>query len=86
MYVKFGGITALHTAPGDYGSVNQVLSFSPSVTRIPVSITINEDDIDEPVENFFLDLILVSPGDDDIQLSPNEAEVRIMSVGGKALF
>lgn len=75
------------TAPGDYDSVvNRVLSFSPSVSVIPVSIDINEDDIDEQVESFFADLTLVAEGDDDVQLRPNRAEIRIMSVGGKPFF
>lgn len=62
------------------------LTFSPSDSRVQFSITINEDDIDEPVENFFSELSLISPGNEDIQVRPDETEVRIMSVGGKAFF
>jgi hypothetical protein len=68
-------------APGDYTFTEEVITFDPATSTNTVCVPITEDNIDEMVEVFFADLILVSSDGGDVQLRPNEAEVAIMSVG-----
>ena len=74
------------TAPDDYDTVNRVLTFSPSTTRVSVPISIVEDNIDETLENFFASLTLISSDGGSVQLRPDRAVVIIRSVGGKLYF
>ena len=74
-----------NAVPSDYDSVsNELLTFSPDVTRLPVIITIVDDDIVESVENFFADLNLTTTGA-DVELRPEQTEIRIRDNDGKYL-
>ena len=70
------------TAPADYESVDQLLTFSPGTTRVQVPITIILDDEDEPSESFISELTLVFSGEDDVQLRPDETEIVISDIPG----
>ena len=52
-----------------------VLTFTPSVTEIDISVTIANDELVEIDENFFGDLITTSG---DVIINPAEAEVTIL--------
>ena len=71
-------------APADYSPIDQLLTFSPSRTSVTIPIDIATSVLNEPGENFFADLTLVSSGDDNVILEPDEAEVMIIQVGGKS--
>ena len=71
-------------APADYSPIDQLLTFSPSRTSVTIPIDIATSVLNEPGENFFADLTLVSSGDDNVILEPDEAEVIIPPVGGKS--
>ena len=73
-------------APADYSPIDQLLTFSPSRTSVTIPIDIATSVLNEPGENFFADLTLVSSGDDNVILEPDEAEVMIIQVGGKSRF
>ena len=70
-------------APDDYSPIDELLTFSPSITSVTIPINIATSVLNEPEENFFADLTLVSSGDDNVILAPDEAEVRIPPIGGK---
>lgn len=74
-----------NTAPRDYRSVvNQILTFSPTTSRIPVTVVIEDDDVIESLENFFATLTLFrSPPGSDVELNPTEAEISITDNEGK---
>lgn len=63
--------------------MSRLLTFSPSTSSIEVTITINEDNIDEPVENFSPRLTLQSSDGGDVRLSPDRAEVSILDIARK---
>lgn len=77
-----------NTAPSDYDAIiNEVLTFSPSVTRLPVNIPIEDDDIVETVENFFASLSLrSSPPGSDVDVNPSQAEIRITDNDGMKIL
>ena len=60
--------------------------FSPGSTSRSVSIPIEEDDIDEPLENFMVRLTLQSAPDDSVEVEPDRAEVLIGDIDGKHSF
>jgi hypothetical protein len=69
------------TSPADYSPIDQLLTFSPSRTSVTVPINIATSVLNEQGESFFADLTLVSSGDDNVILEPDEAEVMIIQVG-----
>ena len=71
------------TAPGDYAPVDRRLTFDSNTQTITVPVTINPDQIDERPERLSAILTEVSSGDNDVQLNPDQAEITIVSVGGK---
>ena len=74
----------LPAAPDDYSPVDELLTFSPSRTSVTIPINIAPSVLNEQGESFFADLTLVSSGDDNVILEPDEAEVLIAPVGGKS--
>jgi hypothetical protein len=58
-----------------------LLTFSPSRTSVTIPINIAPSVLNEQGESFFADLTLVSSGDDNVILEPDEAEVLITPVG-----
>ena len=66
-------------APGDYDSVTELLTFSPSMTRQCVEFTGKEDGIVEPNENFTVTLT----SGDEVDLNPDVAVVTIVEGVGK---
>ena len=73
----------LSTAPADYTAVSTQLTFTPTRTSINVPITIAPAVLNEQMESFLANLTLVSPGENNVQLIPDEAEIQITPVGGK---
>ena len=60
--------------------------FSADTTQRDVSITITDDRVNEPLEEFFLALEFVSVGvDESIQLNPDMAVIRITDNDGQPL-
>ena len=57
-----------------------VLTFTPSVTEINISVTITDDDLVEIDENFFGDLTTNAGG---VTIDPAEAEAIILDRDGK---
>ncbi|HKR63590.1 MAG TPA: Calx-beta domain-containing protein [Thermoanaerobaculia bacterium] len=56
-----GGFTVtISTTGGDYVATSGVLTFAPSVTSMPISVTVNGDQTVEPNETFFVNLTLPS--------------------------
>ena len=53
---------------------------------MPVTITINEDNIDERVESFFKDLSLIATEDGEVVLRPIQAECFIRDIPRKYTF
>ena len=53
---------------------------------MPVSISIEDDNIDEVLENFFASLTLVSSDEDNVLLEPNEAEISIVDNDGNLVY
>ena len=48
-------VSRLHTAPEDYGSVSQILTFKPGSTeRQCVTVRLHRDDVDERDEKFLV--------------------------------
>ena len=74
-------IISLSSAPGDYTSTVQSLTFSPTITQINVSIAISSDDINEAVEQFFASLSI--SGDVSIELDPLSAVIMIIDDDGE---
>ena len=62
--------------------MNQILTFSPDISRVSVPISIVLDDIDEPSETFFPEITLAFSGEDDVQLRPDETQVIISDIPG----
>ena len=68
-------------APGDYISMDELLTFEPGVTTRQVPISITEDNVDEELEIFFANLSLESvAGNDDVTVVPSIAGVDIIDV------
>ena len=65
-------------APGDYTSVTQLLTFTPSTTQLSVSIPIIDDNVVESTEAFISQLTGLIPSDAAVILSPNEAVIQII--------
>ena len=72
------------TAPGDYTSTTQILTFSPTNTRSTASIFIRDDNVNEALEQFFASLALLS-GSGNIQFSPRSAVIMIADDDGKKM-
>ena len=53
---------------------------------MPVTITVNEDNIDERVESFFKDLSLISTEDGEVVLRPILAECFIRDIPRKYIY
>ena len=80
-------ITSTTSGPEDYGSPSDsILTFSPGTTSVPVSISIDNDNIDEVLENFFASLTLISSEEDNVLLEPNEAEIFIVDNDGNLVY
>lgn len=74
------------SAPLDYRTPSPTtVVFTPGSTRQSVSIPIQDDDIDEPLENFIVSLTLQSAPDDSVEVEPDEAEVSIGDADSKFL-
>ena len=69
------------SAPGDYVTTTQLLVFGPAVTQINVSLPIADDDVNEAVEQFMVELVF--DGDSSIVLAPSTAVVMIVDDDGK---
>ena len=64
------------TAGLDYSAISRmVLTFTPSVTEINISVTITDDDLAEMNKNFFGELTTDTGG---VILDPAEAEISIL--------
>ena len=92
MYIKYDSIGALvfvclYIAPGDYEPTTELLTFSATNTEYDVSISIEDDNVNEALEQFFAGLTFESTGSDgSIQLSPDTAVVLIGDDDGKCLL
>ncbi len=73
--------TALSTT--DYTSVDQILTFSPTNTRIMVSVNIQDDAVDENDE-YLIGRLELDPagGVQNIQIQPDEARLLILDDDG----
>jgi hypothetical protein len=61
----------------DYDSINQTLTFDTDTTRIPVPVSILEDDIDEEDESILVRL--AEDGEtENVQINPEEATLLII--------
>ena len=69
-------LTLLSPAPVDYTSTTNTLTFGPTVTRLPVTIPITDDNVVESIENFFANLDLTTPGA-NVVINPATTEIRI---------
>ncbi len=77
--------TALSTT--DYTSVDQILTFSPTNTRIMVSVNIQDDAIDEIDEIFIANLELdLANSVLSALIQPEEATLRILDDDGTAVI
>ena len=65
-------------APGDYTSVTQLLTFTPSTTRLSVSIPITNDNVTESPEALISRLTGLIPNDTSVVLNPDEAVIQII--------
>ena len=63
--------------------MDEVLTFDPTTSRVPVPISIIADIFDEPAENLFANLELISSDADNVILMPDETEVVIADVPRK---
>ena len=70
------------SAPMDYQDISLNLTFGSTLTRIPVDIPIEDDNIVESIENFFSELTLVTIGA-NVVLSPQQTEIRINDDDGE---
>ena len=73
--------TALSTR--DYTSVDQILTFSPTMTAIMVSVPILDDDIDEDDE-YLRGRLELDPagGEQNVQIMPDQAQLIIQDDDG----
>lgn len=72
-----------HSAVSDYQPTTQVLTFSGTTTQHSISISINDDDINEGPEQFFARLEFQNVDvDSTIALSPNTVVIRIIDNDG----
>ena len=69
-------------APADYQTVERELTFSSGMRRIPVSIPIQSDQIDEPNETFRA-VLSQNPATSTITLMPATATVTINDDDGE---
>lgn len=75
------------SVPQDYGGPSPTtVVFSAGTITQSVSIPIEEDNIDEPLENFIVSLSLQSAPDDSVQVERDMARVSIEDVDGKISF
>ena len=65
----------------DYLPVDRLLTFSPSVSAINVSVTIIDDSVDELPETFFADLELITVT--NVTIDPERATVTIEDNDGE---
>ena len=67
----------------DYDPINQTLTFSPDNTRITISLTVRDDDIDEEDEDLLASLELSIEDDDQmVQITPDQATLTIIDDDG----
>ena len=69
-------------APADYQTVERELTFGSTTSRIPVSIPIQSDQLDEPNETFRV-LLTQEPATGTVTLMPATATVTITDDDGK---
>ena len=65
----------------DYLSVDTFLTFSPSVENISFPVTIVDDLVDEPSEEFFAELMLITVT--NVTINPESATVTINDDDGE---
>jgi solute carrier family 8 (sodium/calcium exchanger) len=70
-------------AGSDYRTIDQLLTFNQSSTRIPVDIPILEDDVDELDEDILASLTLQDGGEQTIQIAPEMSTVTIIDDGSE---
>ena len=76
-------ISLLASAPGDYTILSRTLTFGLITTRLLVVIDINNDDIVESIESFFVNLMLVSVGA-NVVVNTDRTEIRILDNDGES--
>ena len=70
-------ILYIFSAPADYTSLTQLLTFNPSTTRHSVSIPITDDSVFEPTERFIVRLSDIT-SDINVAIRPTEAVIEII--------
>lgn len=73
-------------APGDYGSLSDQLTFSASVTRQCVNISIVDDDAYEDIFEDFEATLTLEEDDPAITINPERAVINIMDDDSKERF
>ena len=73
---------SLLVAPQDYQTVQRQLTFTSGMTRIPISIPIQSDQLDEDDE-IFVTILEQDPIEDTVSLMPDRATVTITDDDGK---
>ena len=66
----------MFSAPADYTSITQLLTFNPSNTRHSVFIPITDDSVFEPTERFSVQLSNIT-SDVNVAIRPTEAVIEI---------
>ena len=74
-------LTFVYAAPADYVTDTRTITFSSSVSNVSVSVTIYNDDILEPTENF-LGNLTDPQRRATVSIIPNTANVDIMDNDG----
>ena len=73
---------SLTTAPDDFGSSSQPLTFTSSNTQRTVFIPITNDNVNEGLEEFFANLMVMSVNG-NVAVDPSSAVVMIIDDDGK---
>ena len=70
-------------SPSDYTSVDMILTFSPTNNRITVTVSLEDDDIDEEDE-FLIGRLELDPSSTQtsVQIQPEEARLMILDDDG----
>ena len=73
----------LSTAGSDYINTVMELTFNAAVRRLVVRVPIIQDSISELDERFRANLVLVKDNEINVQIDPDEVEVKIEDDDGK---
>jgi hypothetical protein len=77
--VRISTVDGTANSGSDYEGVNQTLTFDTATTRIPVTVPILEDNIDEEDENILARLSLEPESrDENVQIVPQNATLLII--------